>query len=187
MLNFVPIYTRIWSDKKFKKLSRDGKILFLYLFANESITLTGIYELDLDICRLKVSLNDSFDKTFTEVIDNNLIEWDKDKELIWIINRFKLIPTKSPKVIAGAVKELENINHQFKNKFIEKYKSYIKNELYRLKEYEQKPNEFLEPEQINNLVKFYTSKNSLKKFLINRGCTEAKIDDVIKTILPNLK
>ena|SRR3990167_8216267 len=189
MLDYVPFYTHIWADKNFKALSNNAKLLFIYLFTNKEVTLTGIYELDLVVCQIKVGLNSDFNKDFAEVIESKMVEYDSTKEMVWVINRFKLIPTKSPKVIAGVVRELAIITHPFKNSFIEKYNDYIKSAMWRLPEYSETidTDYFLKPDQLKELHKFYKTKTGLKKFLINRGCAEQNIDEILPLVLPQIK
>jgi len=196
MLNYTPLYTHIWSDKKFKSLSRDGKLLFFYLIANEAITLTGIYELDLEICRIKVNLNNNFDNAFKEIKERKMIEWDTENEIIWVVNRFKLMPNNnSPQVIRGTLKELNLMKHPFKDKFIEKYKNMnlFKSGLNTYnKALEEKivPKEVILTEEfILDSLKFYTTKFKLKEFLwrLNPALAEADMDNMINKVNPNLK
>lgn len=190
---YISVVTKIWSDKKIRELSAEELTLFLYCLINPEITLTGIYEIDMEICQLRLEnkMNGKFDQAFQEIIDNNLIAWDANKSLIWVINRFKYILTiaKSPKLIAGAINELNFIIHPFKDKFIEKYKEDLKPELWREKEHarDYSVDYFLEPDNIINFSKHYTDKVGLKKFLMSRGCAEQRIDDILPRVLPNLK
>lgn len=39
------VYTKIWEDDFFLKLSKSGKLLFLYIITNSRINMTGLYEL----------------------------------------------------------------------------------------------------------------------------------------------
>lgn len=189
MLNYIPFYTHIWSDKKFNKLSISARFMFIYLFANDSISLTGIYELDLDVCKLKIKLNGDFEKTFKEVIESGLIRWDETTDIIFIINRFKLIPNKSPKVIQGAINELNIINHPFKEEFLKIYgkMEYFKFYKPNLKDFDHSEVDLLNEEQILGLAKLGWHKQRLKKFFLDRNYSEQKIDEVINSFLPNLK
>jgi hypothetical protein len=154
------------------------------LFANESVTLTGIYELDLEVCKLKVNLNSNFENTFKEIIDKDLIAWDKDREMVWVINRFKLIPTKSPKVIVGAINELNHLKHDFKAQFIKMYDFILKPYLFKLEGYEIKKEDFLNDEMLISLQKIYHKKEDIKNFLTNRGVSEQRIDEIMPKVFP---
>ncbi len=43
MAKYHPIYTSIWKDPDFQELDPDAKLVFIYLFSNESMTQSGIY------------------------------------------------------------------------------------------------------------------------------------------------
>ena len=43
MAKYHPIYTSIWKDPDFQELDTDAKLVFIYLFSNESMTQSGIY------------------------------------------------------------------------------------------------------------------------------------------------
>lgn len=189
MLNFIPLYTNIWTDKGFRKLPNDSRLLFLYLISNESITLTGIYTLDIDVCKLRVKLNNNFDEIFQNVISSKMVEWDAAAETIFIVNRFKLIPTNSAKVLMGAIKELNMTTHPFREDFITKYKEQVEPFLCMVKGYSNKYSveHFYKEDTIKNLARVYSNRLPLKRFLMNRGGQERRIDEIINRILPNLK
>jgi hypothetical protein len=45
------IHTRMWEDEFFVKLDKTSKIVFIYLFTNQRIGLSGIYTItDRTIC-----------------------------------------------------------------------------------------------------------------------------------------
>lgn len=45
------VKTKYWSDPYIRKLDKDGKLLFLYLFTNDKTAISGAYEITLDdIC-----------------------------------------------------------------------------------------------------------------------------------------
>jgi len=181
---FVNIYTRIWSDRKFRSLSAEGMIVFFYLILNDNLTLTGIYELDSDVARIKTNLGERFSTALEEVIKVGLVEYDDDAGVIWLTNRFKLMVSKSPKVLAGVVDELNQIQHPFKLKFVKKYKDELEPHLYRMKEYKNQSSDgFLDDESMKNIVKLYNGKEGAKRFLMKRGLTPEKIDVVLARIL----
>ena len=186
-LNYIPLYTSIWSDKRFKKLpDNDNRILFIYLFANPQVTLTGIYNLDLDVCRLKVKTLRDFDIVFNETVESGIIKWDKDNEIIFIINRFKFIPNKSAKIVQGIISELNMINHPFKDEFIKIYKDFFGNYRPILKEYADETVDILTEEQIKAWQKLGWQKPRIKKFYMDRGYSEQRIDEVIRQHFPSM-
>lgn len=49
MANYRQIHVKIWRDSYFFSLSPEEKLLFIYLFSNESTSVAGIYELPFPI------------------------------------------------------------------------------------------------------------------------------------------
>ena len=45
MANYRQIHTQIWRDNWFLDLEPDEKLLFIYLFSNDSTNLAGLYEI----------------------------------------------------------------------------------------------------------------------------------------------
>lgn len=193
MLDYVPFFVGIWSDKKIQKLTAEQMVLFTYLFANESLTLCGIYELDVELCehRLKNKMNGKFSEAFKVLVDGEFIKFDYDKYMVWVINRFKILHkmSSSPKIIAGAMKELSHIKHPFKDEFMERYADILHSHIWRLPEKENSidANYFLDPGQLVELNKFYKSRQALKTFLLRRNCPEQRVDEILAKVLPNLR
>lgn len=199
MDKYVQMYTGTWGDKKFRNLpSSDCRLMFMYLFSNSKVNLSGIYQLDLDVMRIETRINDlQFQEAFDYLTSSTSvanIDWDKNTETIWVMNRFKLIPNKSPKIVVGVLDELNIIKHQFKTAFIKRYHDDIKDYLWRLNGFKKSqdtdiPNSSLSltDEFIINASRIYSGKTSLKKFFINRGFTEYEIETAITRLLPNIK
>ncbi len=190
-MNYSFFLHKIWIDKKFRQLSLNGKLLFFYLFGNESVNWTGIYEFDIDTCKIRIGLNTDFNKIFQEIIDKEMIKWDKDTETIWIINRFKVMlsVSNSHQIIQAVIKELKTINHPFKKDFIMKYKSIIGEGLFQLKDYkEYMPNaELLTEKHLRYLAETGWGKEKIKKHFLESNYSEQKIDEILARVLPNLK
>ncbi|MCM8804222.1 MAG: hypothetical protein NC833_03090 [Candidatus Omnitrophica bacterium] len=140
MPEYVPLFTKIWSDTKFKKLSKEAKLLFLYLGWNPNINLLGIYEPDWEVTKVQTKLGD-IKIPLTELINEKMIFYDEEHNLIFVKNHFKYQPKNSPLVKKGVIRELNQLNHlKFKNLFIQIYYDYIKDSLSELKKDEQKTN-----------------------------------------------
>ena len=128
-MEYANIYSQIWKDKKIKKLSPEGKVCFIYTFTNSSVTPSGIYNFDPEVARVETGLkNSKFKKAFKEIIDNGLIKWDEEENLIWVVNKFKYTP-KSPTIIRSIVRELIQSEHSFSKEFLKKYYDYFEGHL----------------------------------------------------------
>jgi hypothetical protein len=60
MANYRQIHVSIWKDEWFLDLEPDEKLLFIYLFSNESTSLSGLYKLAMKV----ILFETGFDKTF---------------------------------------------------------------------------------------------------------------------------
>ena len=185
MANYSPLYHNTFHDRKFKKLSMEAKLLFLFLIGNGGIGLTGIYDLDPDVTNLVLGLSKSFEAGMQELVSVGMVKWDAENNIVWVVNRFKLLVAKNSKVIVGALNEITNMDHPFKSEFIAKYKEILSPFLYKVQE--QAPSSLIEESQLHYLVKIYSSKHSLKRFLMDRGVTEVQVDRAIEKHLPALK
>ena len=194
MPKYSPFHTKIWNDPKFRNLSPEGKLLFIYLFGNDAISLSGIYELDMDLARFQIGVNGaSFDNALKAVTQASNVQYDPEKSLVWIVNYFKY-QSKSPKVIIGVIAELNMLpDHKFKQLFVEKYGyhlipyryrmdtvsiSYLKKEQKEQKE-QKEGNEYLSKENIENLKKLFSNEKTIKNHLLSLGFNEHQIDEVL--------
>ena len=159
MPTFANIYSVIWDDKKFRNLSLPAQVLFIHYVTHPHITLTGIYELNMDNIRPKYELKIAtecnrlyqelvpilkpvldeetmekvistilnypkvrFEEVFNEVINKKMVMYDSEKELIFVIRRFRYLSSqRSPQVIKGVIKELNRQRHPFNNEFLKEY------------------------------------------------------------------
>lgn len=194
MLNYIPFYVEMWSDKKFRNLTPNkdtpegyGKLIFNYLFTNHSVTLTGIYTFDIEEARMRIPIRD-FDLYFNEVINSNMVKWDKENEIVFVVNRFKYIPNnKSPKIIEGAIKELNKLTHLFKQDFMKKYSEYFGDYKPIFKDFKDTEINLLTQDQIDSWIKLGWQKIRIKRFYMDRNYSEQKIDEIINQFYPNLK
>jgi len=183
-INYTPFYAKLWSDKKFKALPLSSRFLFIYLFTNEAVSLCGIYELDIETCQMRVKLGDDFKDAMNRIIGSNMVKWDESSDTIFVVNRFKHIPNKSPKVLKGVINELNLIRHSFKQEFLDLYKDDLGEYKPTLLGYEQGDVDLLTAEQIKAFMKLGWQKERLKKFYIDRGYPEQRIDAILEKILP---
>jgi len=186
MINYVSFYTRIWTDKKFRKLSALGKLLFIYLFTNHEIGLTGIYELDIEDCEMKLKIGSKFDEVFSEIENLKMVRYDKVGEVVFVVNRFKLIPNKSAKVIQGAINELNLIQHRFKNDFISEYKEHLMPYLANLKNHKTKTADLLNEQQVLAFARLGWQRDRLFKFYKDRDYKHGDVALVVDSVLSSL-
>ena len=97
MANFRQIHTQIWKDDWFVDLTPEEKILFIYLFSNESSTICGLYKISLRIVSFETGLNMDF-------IMNALAKFETDKKVVyrdnvvWMVNMRRYHASESVKI-----------------------------------------------------------------------------------------
>lgn len=180
MLKYVPIYTGIWADKRFKSLSPQARLLFIFLFSNESVTLTGIYEVDIEVMEIRLKLTKTFVDVFDEVINSGMIKFDEEKNIVWVVNRFKFIPNLNIKTITGAIHELNKIKHKFKDEFIVMYENILKPYKAALNGFDVDTERMLDYESVQNWSKLYKTTKDLRGFLVRRTNNPQRVDEVLK-------
>jgi len=158
MHRYIPIYSKIWSDKKFQNLpSSLSKLILIYLIANDELTLTGIYDFEYQVCMKRMNAGDEFHEAFQAIVDSGIVKWDAENEIIWVVNRFKYIVNKNGKVLDGALEELNHIEHKFRDEFLRKYRVDVTPYIHRLKE-ESSNDDFLREDNVKNILALYNSK-----------------------------
>lgn len=129
MPRYSPIVSTIWHDKKFRHFSINAKILFIYMFSNESINLMGIYEFDEDEAKHRLSLEKSqFDAALVEIEQAGKIMFDREAGTLWVKSYFKY-QAKSPQVLTMVSGDLNTVQPKFTQAFLEKYGYHFVNKL----------------------------------------------------------
>lgn len=108
MARFRQVHTRIWRDGWFLDLPARDKLLFIYLFTNESSSIAGIYELPPRVTAFDTGLD-------PDDINNALQAFEEagrvyfDGRVIWVRNLRKYHETRSPKVQTAIASDIERV------------------------------------------------------------------------------
>ena len=125
MPNFRQIHVSIWKDTWFLDLEPDEKLLFIYLFSNESTSLSGMYRLSAKV----VSFETSIDKKRMAEIMDKFAKAGKvytDGDVIWVVHMRKYHETKSSKVLTRIASDIADIQDcTLKRKYIAYYNQKI--------------------------------------------------------------
>jgi len=110
MYRYQKIESKIWHDEKFKTLSDDGKVLFLYFLTSPHSNILGIYVLPKEyiIADLKWS-SKRLSKPFTELLKTELCFYENDTELLLVTNHLKHNPIENPNQAKSAEKALSDL------------------------------------------------------------------------------
>lgn len=97
MANYRQIHVNIWKDPWFLELQPDEKLLFIYLFSNESSSIAGIYELSLRVVAFETCLPMDFVSLTIEKFSKEKKVF-RDGNVIWVVNLRKHHETSSIKI-----------------------------------------------------------------------------------------
>ena len=103
------VYGRIdvllWTDLKFKCLSDDSKIIFLYMLTGPHKNILGFYFLPIPYGAYDLGWDvKRFDKGLHELLDKDLISYDFETSVVFIKNFLKYNPLENPNQVTGAIK-----------------------------------------------------------------------------------
>ena len=108
MANFRQIHVSIWKDPWFLELEPPEKLLFVYLFSNESTSLAGIYELAFRVICFETGL----DKDFVRSALDKFTAAGKvyyENGILWVTNMRRYNATTSSKVMIRIEADLDKI------------------------------------------------------------------------------
>lgn len=110
MYRYQKIESKIWHDEKFKKLSDDAKILFLYFLTSPHSNILGAYVLPKEyiIADLKWS-SKRLSKPFAELLKSELCFYENSTELLLVANHLKHNPIENPNQAKSAAKSLNDL------------------------------------------------------------------------------
>ena len=103
--------TGTWTDPFFQPLSRDAKLLFLYLWTNDHCNPAGLYEITLKTIAFEASLSvEEIPDLLKTLQAEYRVAWDPEMDLIWVKN-FLRRQCKSPKFFTAAMNCLKDIHN----------------------------------------------------------------------------
>lgn len=97
MANYRQVHVSIWKDAWYLDLEPNEKLLFVYLFTNESTNLAGIYKIALRVIAFETCLDISF---VTDTLNKFAAAGKAFYEdgIVWIVNMRKYHETTSTKI-----------------------------------------------------------------------------------------
>jgi hypothetical protein len=117
MANYRQIHTQIWRDNWFLELRPDEKLLFIYLFSNDSTNLAGIYEIHESIIALETGLRPArIREILVKLEASNKVHYGGG--VVWIVNMRKYHSNASEKVqknIDAAIYDIQD--GEIKNRY----------------------------------------------------------------------
>lgn len=106
--------TLCWEDPWFEALSRDAKLLFIYLWTNNTCNPAGMYRITKD--RIQFNCGVSIEKHAEELKPKVL--WHSRESIVWVKNFFRH-QRQNPKFSEAAVKSISQLPCTLKAAFYE--------------------------------------------------------------------
>ncbi len=102
------ISAAIWQDRKFRKLSDGGKMLFLYLLSSPHGNMIGYFKLPVQYALHDLDLESpqAFYELFSELQEQGMAFYDQEEEVTFIRNFLSRNPFRNINQVKGAFKQL---------------------------------------------------------------------------------
>lgn len=120
----VDFNSATWGDPWVRKLPKNAKILFLYLWTNNHKNLIAMYAIDPETISFETGLSVKEVLAALDVLKPKVL-YDPKTYYVWVVNhvRHQFMRGKmSPKIVDGIKKLLLSIRHPFTGKFLTVYK-----------------------------------------------------------------
>ena len=110
MAIYRQVQISFWQDSFVLNLTPEEKFFYLYLLTNSKTNQIGIYELPKKVMCFETGYNDeTIDKLLNRFIDYGKVKYCEETKEVFIINWIKHNLNSSPKVLAKAAKDLEEV------------------------------------------------------------------------------
>ena len=107
---YSKVFVKIWHSKDFRKLSEEGKMLFLYLLTSPHRNMGGFYYLPLPYLCFDVGLDEErVSKAFEELTDKDMALYDYNTQVVLIKKWFCYNPIENENQAKGLNKQLAEI------------------------------------------------------------------------------
>jgi DnaD/phage-associated family protein len=104
---YSKIDSRFWNDEKVCSLSQTARYLLLYLLTTPHRNIIGCYRLNTHTARADTELvQRSFTVAWQQLLDNNIIKYDKATKIVLVKNFLKYNPIENPNQAKSAVEKL---------------------------------------------------------------------------------
>lgn len=121
------IEPKIWQDSKFRKLSKDCKLLFFYLITNKNSHYSGIYYIPTEFIEYETGISrEDIEVAIKSLVSSEIVMHDSENSVIWVINMAKYqCKGNSDKLIMGIVNYLVDVEGPLVEEFRQYYSKYF--------------------------------------------------------------
>ena len=100
---YIRVASKFWQDEKVKALSDDARLLYLYVLTSPHSNMAGYYVLPKPYVAYDLNWSpERLDKAFTKLLDNRLILYCEQSDVILIPNFLKYNPIQNKNQAIGA-------------------------------------------------------------------------------------
>lgn len=126
MSRYRKVDPRIWNDRKFSELNRDGKLVFFYLLTHPSMTALGAMRASVPgLAAELVWPEKDFKKAFNEIILRDMVRHDGRSSFLWLPKFLKYNKPESPNVVKAWKSSLDLLPEcDMKSELIQSVKDY---------------------------------------------------------------
>lgn len=128
MARFRKIDTRIWNDEKFRALSDDGQLIFLFVLTHPHMTSLGAMRATLaGLAAEKGWTETRFKKGFAEPFRKGMVNYDERASFVWVKNFLRYNAPENPNVVKSWATSLDLLPEcPMKTQLIQSCKEYAK-------------------------------------------------------------
>lgn len=110
MGRYAAVFTKIWQDNKFRALDDNAKTLFLYLLTSPHGNLIGLYYMPLAYASADLGRGiEGVSKGLSDLEKAGMIRYDKEAQVVLIVNFLKYNPINNDNQAKGALQQLEGL------------------------------------------------------------------------------
>ena len=107
---FTKIDELVWTDEKFKTLSDDGKLLFLFALSCPHRNILGLYVLPIPYGAYDLGWDvKRFSKGLRELLEKGFINYCFNTNIVFLKNFLKYNPIENPNQVKKAIADLKSI------------------------------------------------------------------------------
>ncbi len=111
-VRYVRIATRLWTDEKFRRLSEDGRMLYLYILTSPHSNMAGHYVLPKPYVCYDLGWSEKrLGKPFGELLRNGLVKYCETTDVILVLNYLKYNTIQNGNQAKGANRRVRELPH----------------------------------------------------------------------------
>ena len=107
---YIRVATKFWQDEKVKTLSDDARLLYLYVLTSPHSNMAGYYVLPKPYVAYDLNwLPQQLDKAFEELVQQGLIKYCEQSDVVLIPNFLKYNPIQNKNQAIGAARRVSEL------------------------------------------------------------------------------